>query len=257
MLSNAKARTLWFIFITILFLRWIEYGNIPEKIQEIQTQQQEMNKRLAELKTDGLERLRDNITLLTNQVTWSYHFLMHVLVHIWLNYFFFNTIFVSSHMYPENPGGTQVIVGSVNMGYISDTARNRTHNLFHPRREPIPLSHSDGLLQWISGRYASIPNSLVSTCLTCCAISRPESTKMGWHLGPRAWQTDLAPLPGGWVQTLRPSLLKYLPEYCMTSPLLLSVSILNPSENPNVQAPTSCLVDFSLLYIFKAIENLF
>ena len=28
----------------------------------------------------------------------------------------FNTIFVSSHMYPENPEGTQVIVGSMNMG---------------------------------------------------------------------------------------------------------------------------------------------
>ena len=49
-------------------------------------------------------------------------------------------------MYPENPEGTQVIVGSMNMGYISDTARNRTHNLFRPKREPIPLGHSDGLL---------------------------------------------------------------------------------------------------------------
>ena len=47
-------------------------------------------------------------------------------------------------MYPENPEGTQVIVGSMNMGYISDTARNRTHNLFRPKREPIPLGHSDG-----------------------------------------------------------------------------------------------------------------
>ena len=28
-----------------------------------------------------------------------------------------NTIFVSSHMYPENPEGTQVIVGSMYMGY--------------------------------------------------------------------------------------------------------------------------------------------
>ena len=27
-------------------------------------------------------------------------------------------MFVSSHMYPENPEGTQVIVGSMNMGYI-------------------------------------------------------------------------------------------------------------------------------------------
>ena len=63
-------------------------------------------------------------------------------------FFFFNTIFVLSHMYPENPQGTQVIVGSMNMGYISDTARNRTHNLFRPKREPIPLCHSDGLFNW-------------------------------------------------------------------------------------------------------------
>ena len=46
-------------------------------------------------------------------------------------------------MYPENPEGTQVIVGSMNMGYKSDTARNRTHNLFRPKQEPIPLGHSD------------------------------------------------------------------------------------------------------------------
>ena len=49
-------------------------------------------------------------------------------------------------MYPENPVGTQVIVGSMNMGYISDTARNRTHNLFRPKRESIPLGHSDGYI---------------------------------------------------------------------------------------------------------------
>ena len=50
-------------------------------------------------------------------------------------------------MYPENPEGTQVIVGSMNMGYISDTARNRTHNLFRPKREPIPIGHSDGTIK--------------------------------------------------------------------------------------------------------------
>ena len=37
----------------------------------------------------------------------------------------FNTFFVSNHRYPENPEVTQVIVGSLNMGYISDTARNQ------------------------------------------------------------------------------------------------------------------------------------
>ena len=47
-------------------------------------------------------------------------------------------------MYPENPEKTQVIVGSMNMGYISDAARNQTHNLFRPKREPIPL----GQIKW-------------------------------------------------------------------------------------------------------------
>ena len=51
-------------------------------------------------------------------------------------------------MYPENPEGTQVIVGSMNMGYISDTAKNRTHNLFRLKREPIPLGHSEGHLHY-------------------------------------------------------------------------------------------------------------
>ena len=45
-------------------------------------------------------------------------------------------------MYPESPEGTQVIVSSMNMEYISDTARNTTHNLFRPKQEPIPLGHS-------------------------------------------------------------------------------------------------------------------
>ena len=50
-------------------------------------------------------------------------------------------------MYPVNLEGTQVIVGSMIMGYISDTARDRTHNLFRPKRESIPLGHSDWLYQ--------------------------------------------------------------------------------------------------------------
>ena len=46
---------------------------------------------------------------------------------------------------PKKTEGTQVFVGSMNMGCISETARNRTHNLFRPKREPIQLGHSDGL----------------------------------------------------------------------------------------------------------------
>ena len=55
---------------------------------------------------------------------------------VFLKNLFVNTIFVSSHMYLENHEGTHVIIGSMDMGYISDTARNRTHNLFRPKREP-------------------------------------------------------------------------------------------------------------------------
>ena len=63
-----------------------------------------------------------------------------------LELIFLNTIFVLSHMYPENserdPSNRRLNI--MNMGYISDTARNRTHDLFRPKREPIPLDHSDG-----------------------------------------------------------------------------------------------------------------
>ena len=58
-------------------------------------------------------------------------------------------------MYLENPEGTQVIVDSMNMGYISDTARNRTHNLFRPKREPKPLGHSD---QCPSRKWGAVAN---------------------------------------------------------------------------------------------------
>ena len=68
----------------------------------------------------------------------SSFFLKFINIYLFIYLYFFNTIFVSSHMYPENPKGTQVIVGSMNMGYISDTARNRTHNRFHPKCAPIP-----------------------------------------------------------------------------------------------------------------------
>ena len=64
-------------------------------------------------------------------------------------------------MYPENHEGTQVIVGSMNMGYISDTARIRIHNLFRPKREPIPLGHSDGQAKWSILSCLLVPNIII------------------------------------------------------------------------------------------------
>ena len=59
-----------------------------------------------------------------------------------LSIFFLKHNFCVKPYVPREPEGTEVIVGSMNMGYISDTARNRIHNLFRPKREPIPLGHS-------------------------------------------------------------------------------------------------------------------
>ena len=50
-------------------------------------------------------------------------------------------------MYPENPGETRIIVGSVNMHgiwYLSDTSRIRTRSLFRHKLAPIHLGHRDG-----------------------------------------------------------------------------------------------------------------
>ena len=55
---------------------------------------------------------------------------------------------------PREPRRAQVIVGSRNMGYISDTARNRTHNLFRLKREPIPLCHNDLISGIFLPRYS-------------------------------------------------------------------------------------------------------
>ena len=50
------------------------------------------------------------------------------------------------------------------MGYISDAARNRTHNLFRLKREPIPLYHSDGhrCHRWVYKRCSGIAGKLKS-----------------------------------------------------------------------------------------------
>ena len=77
-------------------------------------------------------------------------------------------------MYPEISERTQVIVGSMNMGYISDTARNRTHNLLCPMREPIPLGHSDRLL----GLLGFTPYRLLPSTPAKIILSRDLTKKL-------------------------------------------------------------------------------
>ena len=64
-------------------------------------------------------------------------------------------------MYPENPEGTKLIVGCMNMGFVSDTARTRSRNLFRPKCVPIPLGHSDG--------------RSVSSCFLCLQVMETKN----------------------------------------------------------------------------------
>ena len=76
-------------------------------------------------------------------------------------------------IYPE---GMKARVSPV--GYISDTARNRTHNLFRPKREPIPLGHSDGQISLVY----PLPSDTASTfcmqareCHLGCSCYDPDN----------------------------------------------------------------------------------
>ena len=79
----------------------------------------------------------------------------------------FSTQFLCQAICTQEPriGGTQVIVGSMSMGYISDTARNRTHNLFRPKREPMPLGHNDGRMLMEILMYVAPMLTLISPSL--------------------------------------------------------------------------------------------
>ena len=67
---------------------------------------------------------------------------------IWWNvtWAFFMTQFLYQAICTQrtNSKGTRVIVGSMNMGYVSDTARTQTYNLFGLKRVQIPLGQSNG-----------------------------------------------------------------------------------------------------------------
>ena len=53
-------------------------------------------------------------------------------------------------MHSDSPERTQAIVGSMNLGLIYDTARNRTHNRFRHKLEPIMDGRPGNYTGWIT-----------------------------------------------------------------------------------------------------------
>ena len=122
--------------------------------------------------------------------------------------FLFNTIFVSRHMLPREPrrDPRNCRFSEHGIWYISDTARNRTHNLFPPKCAPIPLGHIDGfyilyqmspyIFQWWSifpkGWYFSPEKckiSIVDPAIGCYLVvncPKPNPT-LSWHFLRKGW----------------------------------------------------------------------
>ena len=75
----------------------------------------------------------------------------------------------------ENPERTRVvIVGSINMGYISETARIRTHNLFRLKCAPTPIDRSVGIGQ--RNRYSIATIFFVVVCPKPCSCPLNKTT---------------------------------------------------------------------------------
>ena len=75
----------------------------------------------------------------------GFHTGIHLLV--WLKLEFqFSTQFLYQVMYPEyvprSDPSNRRLYEHLHDIYVSDTARNQTHNLFRPSVQPIPLGHS-------------------------------------------------------------------------------------------------------------------
>ena len=92
----------------------------------------------------------------------------------------FNTSFVSSQMYPDNPEGTRVIVGSIIMNmrcdiYSTCQESNSQPVPFQlPKCAPIPLGHSDGYTLSTAG-YLYV--QYIRGDVGCC-----KSKYIGYHL---------------------------------------------------------------------------
>ena len=93
----------------------------------------------------------------------------------------FNTIFVSSHMHPENPEETQVIEGSTNMGYISDTASLSIWSCTLCHLGPVLCQHGRVFCQRNSGEISHLNHPTIFQ-ITFLKIHISPLRFPPWHL---------------------------------------------------------------------------
>ena len=70
----------------------------------------------------------------------------HIFLFVLFYFIFFQHNFCVEPYVPREPRRDPSNRSSMNMGYISHTARNQTQNLFRPKQKPIPLGQSDSIL---------------------------------------------------------------------------------------------------------------
>ena len=122
----------------------------------------------------------------------------------------------------ENPEETQVIIGSMNIGYgIYITARNRTHNLFCPKCTSIPLGHSGILSLYALLLHALLMHVSVCSAPVCSAICiymlimehHPCSWIIVFHLRWFCFSGDSL----GWIWVLLRKFIRFLCNSCNLS----------------------------------------
>ena len=98
-------------------------------------------------------------------------------------------------MYPENPRSDPSNRRLYEHGiwYISDTARNRNHNLFYPKCTPIPLGHRDELcIRWsfvVIGQLLWCPLFVIALLwlVSCCDWSVVVIGQLLWLVSCCDW----------------------------------------------------------------------
>ena len=95
-------------------------------------------------------------------------------------------------MYTENPWGTTVIIGAVNMeydSYIMILKRNQTRHLFHQKRVLIPLGQWGIFDNW---RWISYRKKLLALDGTEAEIQLPPKSFLDSSVS--------SPIPAGWCE---------------------------------------------------------
>ena len=147
---------------------------------------------------------------------------------------------------PENPEGTQVIVGSMNMGYIILYIRHCQESNSQPvpsQAEPIPLGHID----LYSSTWHFIPSFIfcgIWECILICQVNNKYYDMKQMEKHPWCWANYLASQARAELSTGSLFLDPTRPGETLTrpDPRLPTKSLTRPDPNRGPTFPHMCIL---------------